>query len=65
MHIAQKIRHEIEILDIDIIGNVTASLGVSQVIEGEEMKEVIDRADKALYLAKDSGRNCVKSELDI
>ncbi|WP_373036601.1 diguanylate cyclase [Sulfurimonas sp.] len=65
MHIAQKIRQAIEILDIDIIGNATASFGIAQVIEGEEMKEVINRADKALYLAKDCGRNCVKSEIDI
>ena len=27
--------------------------------------DVIDRADKALYIAKNSGRNCVKSEKDI
>jgi len=63
--IAQKLRKAIEELSIDRVGNVTASFGVSQVREGEEMQEVIDRADKALYLAKDSGRNCVKSETDI
>jgi len=33
---------------------------VAQVKEGEEMKEAVERADKALYLAKSSGRNCVK-----
>jgi diguanylate cyclase (GGDEF)-like protein len=62
--IAEKIRNAIETLDIDFIGNITASLGVSQVIEGEEMQEAIDRADSALYLAKDAGRNCVKSQID-
>jgi len=29
------------------------------------MQGVINRADKALYLAKDSGRDCVKTELDL
>jgi diguanylate cyclase (GGDEF)-like protein len=62
--IAQKLRVSIEELSIDVVGNVTASFGVSQVREGEEMQDAIDRADKALYLAKDSGRNCVKCEMD-
>lgn len=59
--IAQKIRVAIEELEIDVVGKVTASLGVSQVIDGESMEKSIDRADKALYLAKSSGKNCVKS----
>ncbi|WP_415396607.1 diguanylate cyclase [Sulfurimonas sp. CS5] len=63
--IAEKLRKAIEDLSIDIVGQVTASFGVSQVREGEDMQDVIDRADKALYLAKDFGRNCVKSEADI
>ena len=63
--IAQKLRRAIEELTIDIVGSITSSFGVSQVREGEDMQDVIDRADKALYLAKDSGRNCVKNEADI
>ena len=63
--IAEKLRQAIEELKIDVVGQVTTSFGVAQVREGEDMQDVIDRADKALYLAKDSGRNCVKSEADI
>jgi diguanylate cyclase (GGDEF)-like protein len=63
--IAEKLRKDIEDLSIDVVGQITASFGVSQVREGEEIQDVIDRADKALYLAKDSGRNCVKSEADV
>ena len=63
--LAQKIRINIENLDIEIVGNITASFGVSQVKEGDMMEDAIDRADKSLYLAKDSGRNCVKTELDL
>lgn len=63
--IAQKIRILIEDLPIETATNVTISCGVARVKTGESMKEVVERADKALYLAKSSGRNCVKSELDI
>jgi len=63
--ITEKIRKSIEELDIDIVGKVTASFGIAEVKEGESMEDVVDRADKALYLAKGSGRNCVKTELDI
>ncbi len=62
--IAEKLRISIETLEIDMVGSVTASFGVSQVLKGDEMRDAIDRADKALYLAKNSGRNCVKTELD-
>ena len=63
--LAEKLRVNIEQLQIDGVNGVTISLGVSQVREGEEMQESIDRADKALYLAKKSGRNCVKSEEEL
>ena len=36
---------------------VTASLGVSQAMEGEEAASLIRRADEALYAAKKNGRN--------
>ena len=63
--LAEKLRAYIESLEIDIVGGVTVSFGVAQVINGESMEDVIERADKALYLAKNSGRNCVRTELDI
>ncbi len=62
--VAEKLRISIESMKIDTVGSVTASFGVSQVLEGDEMRDAIDRADKALYLAKNSGKNCVKTELD-
>lgn len=62
--LAEKLRISIEKFDIDIVGSVTASFGVSEVVKNESMEDVISRADKALYLAKNDGRNCVKTELD-
>ena len=64
-HLAEKLRSDIESLELDVVGSVTASFGVSLVREGESMQDAIERADKALYLAKKSGRNCVQTELDI
>ena len=63
--LADNLRKYIEKLDLDIVGSVTVSIGVAQVKEGEDMNSVIGRADKALYLAKNSGRNCVKTQRDI
>jgi len=63
--LAEKLRKNIETLSIDDTNFISASFGVSCVKEGESMQDVVDRADKALYLAKGSGRNCTKSELDL
>lgn len=38
----------------------TASFGVAERAKGETISELMGRADKALYLAKNSGRDCVK-----
>jgi len=62
--LAEKLRENMHHLDIDKIDAISASFGVAEVKEGDEMQDVIERADKALYLAKDSGRDCVKTELD-
>ncbi|DAB29039.1 MAG TPA: diguanylate cyclase [Sulfurimonas sp. UBA12504] len=63
--LAENIRLNIENLLIETVAHVTISLGVSEVLQGDSMNDVIQRADQALYLAKKSGRNCVKPELDI
>jgi len=47
------------------IGTVTVSMGIAEVRSGDTVESVIARADRALYLAKDSGRNNVKSERDL
>ncbi|QAU33143.1 GGDEF domain-containing protein [Janthinobacterium sp. 17J80-10] len=39
---------------------VTASIGVAQYAPGETINSLINRADQALYGAKNDGRNCVK-----
>lgn len=38
---------------------ITASFGVAKLIENEDLASIIERADKALYAAKEGGRNQV------
>ena len=60
MQLAEKIRHHVEMLELEPVGRITVSLGVTQVKNGDSMESAIQRADEALYEAKNSGRNCVK-----
>jgi diguanylate cyclase len=46
----------------ETIGQVTISIGVSQLKQGDSFDDFVNRADKALYLAKENGRNCVIDE---
>ena len=63
--IAEKLRQYIATLEIDEVEHVFVSIGVSEVLEGSTLENTIKRADEALYLAKESGRNCVKSEREV
>ncbi|WP_415887627.1 GGDEF domain-containing protein [Neptuniibacter sp. QD37_6] len=63
--LAEQVRQKIQAIRIkqkksgDIISSITASFGVSQFTIGESSEQLIERTDKALYQAKDGGRNQV------
>ncbi len=44
---------------------VTISVGVAMMREGLDETSIVEQADKALYLAKRSGKNQVKTDLDV
>lgn len=55
--VAEKIRKILDTSTIEPVGKVTASLGVTQVKEGDSCESIITRSDQALYKAKNNGRN--------
>lgn len=56
--LAERIRAEIEQNPFNQI-NVTISIGVAEYNRGESLEDLLTRADQALYVAKESGRNKV------
>ena len=47
------------------LGGITLSVGAATYVPGEALTNFIERADIALYTAKQTGRNRVISEKDI
>jgi len=57
MKIAENIRKTIENYKFDIVKNCTASLGVSEINEEDNINSLLKRVDENLYKAKENGRN--------
>ena len=58
---AEHLRVKISETAFETVGVKTASIGVCQYVPNESFETLITRADKALYMAKDKGRNRVQS----
>lgn len=59
--LAEKLRDMLYQQSFKDVGRVTASFGIASWTEGDQFKDVISRADQALYRAKAGGRNRVES----
>lgn len=59
---AEKLRSAIEAVEFDSGVHLTTSIGVSEYNPGEPTSVLIERADHALYAAKEAGRNRVIGE---
>jgi diguanylate cyclase len=69
--VAERVRRTIEECQItrrstgEALPGITVSVGVGQFQLGESIAELVDRCDRALYLAKRSGRNRVITEVEL
>lgn len=59
--VAEKLRADIEAYDFPVIRQKTMSFGVACWRDGDKPKTLVGRADEALYLAKERGRNRVET----
>ena len=61
--LAEKLRKEIDNYKFNLVGHITCSFGVTQYQFNDNKEEAFNRSDKALYKAKEQGRNkvvCIK-----
>jgi diguanylate cyclase (GGDEF)-like protein/PAS domain S-box-containing protein len=56
---ANRIRSSIEKHPFDIVGKITVSIGSALYQKGSDIENMISRADSALYISKNNGRNSV------
>lgn len=60
LNLAEDLRQKVQEYDFPIVGHKTASFGVTTYMQGDQAKDIIKRADDALYIAKKHGRNRVE-----
>lgn len=60
--LGEKLRHEIEAFSFETIGNLTVSIGISELKADMSNEELLYKADVSLYKAKNGGRNQVVAE---
>ena len=56
---ANNLRSELSKIKFDYFGSLTCSFGVTQVLKGDTINSLIERADRGLYFSKNNGKNMV------
>lgn len=59
IRVAERIRQSLASLQVENIALISASLGVTHYQSGDNLDTLLKRADQAVYIAKEKGRNCV------
>lgn len=59
--LAERLRSKVNASHFDHVGQASVSIGVAQSEVGDTLDALLQRADKALYCAKERGRNRVES----
>lgn len=57
--LADRLAHALRETSFPVVDRVTASFGVAQAVTGDSERDLVDRADRALYKAKEAGRDRV------
>ena len=60
-HALESFRARVEAFRFPQVGPITASIGYTQAVAGDTGASAFGRADAALYIAKQSGRNQIRS----
>jgi diguanylate cyclase (GGDEF)-like protein len=63
--VLERCRAAIEVFGFPQVGRVTVSIGYTGIVTGETGSNAFGRADEALYVAKERGRNQVRSYEDL
>lgn len=58
-YLAEKLRKTVEEAEFPEIGNITCSIGATELKEGDTFTDAFNRIDKAMYASKHNGRNMV------
>jgi len=61
-NLAERLRLKLSEIELDQVGTITASFGVSQYRPDDRREEILKRLDCNLYKAKETGRNRVVSD---
>lgn len=60
VQLSEKLRQQLENYSFPIVKRKTSSSGVTSYLRGDSLHTLLSRCDKALYQAKERGRNCVE-----
>jgi diguanylate cyclase (GGDEF)-like protein len=65
LKLAEELRKAMELYDFRISAGITASFGTTSLHPGDTVEMMVARADTALYLAKEKGRNRVEQHMPL